>query len=101
MAQQYASKQPHGFKNHVEKIAIVGVSHPSPFTLHTYKGEWVLLCLPKPLSCFFYCLACGLLPSLIFLMISHLWDWPFNGRWPTKSLIKPFFLEDALFHASP
>ena len=26
MAQQDANKQPHGFKNHVEKIAIVGVS---------------------------------------------------------------------------
>jgi hypothetical protein len=26
MAQEYASKQPQGFKNHVEKVAIVGVS---------------------------------------------------------------------------
>ncbi|MCJ1472799.1 hypothetical protein MMC13_001448 [Lambiella insularis] len=25
MAQDYASKQPHGFKNHVEKVAIVGI----------------------------------------------------------------------------
>jgi hypothetical protein len=29
MAQQYASKQPQGFKNHIEKIAIVGVSWDS------------------------------------------------------------------------
>lgn len=26
MAQQHASKQPRGFKNHIEKVAIVGVS---------------------------------------------------------------------------
>src|SRR5579859_2065974 len=26
MAQEYASKQPQGFKNHIEKVAIVGVS---------------------------------------------------------------------------
>jgi len=25
MAQQYAKQQPQGFKNHIEKIAIVGV----------------------------------------------------------------------------
>lgn len=25
MAQQYANQQPQGFKNHIEKIAIVGV----------------------------------------------------------------------------
>src|SRR5579871_5051589 len=27
MTQEYASKQPHGFKNHIEKVAIVGVRH--------------------------------------------------------------------------
>jgi hypothetical protein len=27
MAQQYASEQPQGLKNHIEKVAIVGVSH--------------------------------------------------------------------------
>ncbi len=26
MAREYANKQPQGFKNHVEKVAIVGVS---------------------------------------------------------------------------
>lgn len=27
MAQEYASKQPKGFKNHIENVAIVGVSY--------------------------------------------------------------------------
>lgn len=30
MAQEYASQQPQGFKNHIETIAVVGVSQSFP-----------------------------------------------------------------------
>ena len=35
MAQEFSSKQPQGFKNHIEKVAIVGVS---PHSLKTTIG---------------------------------------------------------------
>ena len=33
MAQAYASQQPQGFKNHVEKVAVVGVSRVVPIMI--------------------------------------------------------------------
>lgn len=39
MTQQYASKQPQGFKNHIEKVAIVGVScDPLKTTISSKKN---------------------------------------------------------------
>ncbi len=37
MAQEYANKQPQGFKNHIQKVAIVGVSWDSLKTTIGWK----------------------------------------------------------------